>query len=127
MHDSPRIGWRTMLLTARRLHHPDNISRILLLSMVDATERRKREAEKDVLLGELRHRMKNLLALVQAMARQTSAEGRSGKEYREAFLGRFNALVRAHEFVFSENRNIGLHDVVERTLEPYALNSLAVV
>lgn len=27
-----------MLLTAHRLHHPDNISRTLLLSMVDATE-----------------------------------------------------------------------------------------
>lgn len=126
-HDFPHLGRRTMLLTAHRLHHPDNIGRTLLLSMVDATERRKHESEKDVLLGELRHRIKNLLALVQAMARQTSVEGRSAQEYRDAFLGRFNALVRAHELAFSENKNLGLREVVERTLEPYAANSPAVV
>lgn len=126
-HDFPNLGRRTMLLTAHRLHHPDNISRTLLLSMVDATDRRKQEMEKDVLVGELRHRVKNLLALVQAMARQTSVEGRSGAEYREAFLGRFNALVRAHEFAFSENKDVPLQRVVERTLEPYTGVSSAVL
>lgn len=126
-HDFPHLGRRTMLLTAHRLHHPDHISRTLLLSMVDATERLKQEAEKDVVVDELRHRIKNLLALVQAMARQTSADGRSGEEYRDAFLGRFNALVRAHEFAFSENKNIPLQRVVERTLEPYTGVSSAVL
>ena len=125
-HNFPNIGRRTMLLTAHRLHHPDNISRTLLLSMVDATERRQRESEQTILLGELRHRIKNLLALVQAMARQTSTEGRSGEEYRDAFLGRFNALVRAHELAFSDENNIALHDVVRRTLEPYTALSPAI-
>ena len=126
-HDFPGLGRRTMLLSAHRLFHPDNISRTLLLSIVDATERHKREAEKDLLLGELRHRIKNLLAMVQAMALQTSAKDRSGEEYRDAFLGRFNALVRAHELAFSENGEIGLHELVERALEPYAANPTAVV
>jgi hypothetical protein len=71
-----------MLVSAHRLFHPDSNSRTLLLSIADATERRQREEEKDLLLGELRHR---LLGLVQAMARQTAAEGRSGEEYRDAF------------------------------------------
>jgi nitrogen-specific signal transduction histidine kinase len=62
-HDFPGLGRRMMLLSAHRLFHPDNISRSLLLSMVDATERHKREAEQDLLLGELRHRIKNLLAM----------------------------------------------------------------
>jgi len=126
-HDFPGLGLRTMLLTAHRLYHPDNNARTLLLSMVDATERRKRETEKDLLLGELRHRMKNLLALVLAMARQTSTEGRSAEEYREAFLGRFNALVRAHDIAFAESSGIGLWDVIEQTLEPYKTNSPAVM
>jgi two-component sensor histidine kinase len=123
-HEFP-LGRRKMLLTARRLFHPDNISRTLLLSIVDATERRKREAEKDLLVGELRHRMKNLLGTVQAIARQTSAEGRSGEEYRNAFLGRFTALARAHELAFSKNGEIGLDELVERTLEPYAADPTA--
>jgi two-component sensor histidine kinase len=118
-HDFPSIGRRAMLVSAHRLFHPDNNSRTLLLSIVDATERRQHEAEKDVLLGELRHRMKNLLALVQAMARQTTAVGRSGEEYRDAFLGRFNALVQAHDAAFSQDSETDLQEVVERTLEPY--------
>ncbi|WP_337918691.1 hypothetical protein [Pseudaminobacter soli (ex Zhang et al. 2022)] len=52
-------------MTARTLHHPDNSSHSLLLSIVDATDRHGREAAKDMLFGELRHRTKNLLAVAQ--------------------------------------------------------------
>lgn len=126
-HDFPSLGRRTMLVSAHRLFHPDNNSRTLLLSIVDATKRREREAEKDVLLGELRHRVKNLLALVQAMARQTSTEGRSAEEYRDAFLGRFNALIQAHEAAFSDGAGADLKELIERTLEPYAANRAGVL
>ncbi|MCA1369742.1 PAS domain-containing protein [Bradyrhizobium sp. BRP14] len=119
-HDFPSIGRRTMLVSAHRLFHPDNNSRTLLLSIVDATKRRQHEAEKDVLLGELRHRMKNLLGLVQAMARQTTATGRSGEEYRDAFLGRFNALVQAHDAAYAQEGEADLQEVLERTLKPYS-------
>jgi two-component sensor histidine kinase len=126
-HDFPGMGRRTMLVSAHRLFHPDNVSTTLLLSIVDATERRKRESEQKLMLGELRHRMKNLLGMVLAIARQTTAKGRSGEEYRDAFLGRFNALVRAHELAFSENGEIGLHELVERTLQPYAAGAATAV
>lgn len=126
-HDYPSIGRRTMLVSAHRLFHPDNNSRTLLLSIVDATERRQREAEKDVLLGELRHRMKNLLGLVQAMARQTTATGRSGEEYRDAFLARFHALVQAHDAAYAQEGEVGLQEVLERTLEPYSEGPIGVV
>jgi two-component sensor histidine kinase len=126
-HDFPGLGRRTMLLSAQRLFHPDNSSRDLLLSIADATESRRREAEKDLLLGEIKHRMKNLLAMVQAMARQTPATGRSGEEYRDAFLGRFNALVRAHDFAFREGGETDLTEMVEATLAPYAADPATVV
>jgi two-component sensor histidine kinase len=126
-HEFAGLGRRTMLVSAHRLFHPDNISRTLLLSIVDATERHQREAEKEVLIGELRHRIKNLLGLVQAMARQTATEGRSGEEYRDAFLGRFNALVQAHDMAFSDNEGTGLLELVERTLEPYSAGSAGIL
>lgn len=128
-HDFPSIGRRTMLVTARRLFHPDNNSRTLLLSIIDATAQRQREAEKDVLLAELRHRTKNLLAVVQALARQTTAAGRSGEEYREDFLGRFNALIAAHDAAFSDSgeTETELKEVVGRTLEPYSEASAGIL
>lgn len=52
----------------------------MLLYIVDATDRSRRDAAKDMLFGELRHRMKNLLAVAQSIARQTTTKGRSAEE-----------------------------------------------
>jgi two-component sensor histidine kinase len=93
--DFPAIGRRTMLVSARRLVHPDNNSTSILMLFEDVTDTRHSEAEKDILLAETRHRMKNLLAIVRALATQTPVEGRSSEEYRDAFLGRFEAVIRA--------------------------------
>jgi two-component sensor histidine kinase len=123
-HDFPGVGSRTMLLSARRLFHPDNNSITLLLSIEDATKRRSTEDEKDVLLGELRHRSKNLLGMVQALARQT--EGGSVEEYRDAFLGRFEALVRAQDLTSLERDGADLAVLVRLTVEPYAAASGAI-
>jgi two-component sensor histidine kinase len=126
-HDFPGVGRRTMLLSARRLFHPDNNSTTLLLSIEDATERRRKEEERELLLGELRHRTKNLLTLVQALANQTQVEGRSGEEYRDDFLGRFAALVRAHDLTAAAGNGGDLVGLVRLTLEPYATDAAAVV
>ncbi len=120
-HDFPHLGRRTMRLHARKLFHPDSNSATLLLGIEDVTNGRRKEREKDLLLGELRHRVKNLLALVQALARQTEAAGRSGEDYRDAFLGRLETLVRAHELAFEAHAaTADLGELVGRILAPYA-------
>ena len=86
----------------------------------DIAERRAAEERQRLLLGELRHRVKNLLALVQALARQTEAAGRSGEAYRDAFLGRLGTLVRAHELAFEAEASTDLGELVAGTLAPYA-------
>ena len=91
-----------MRLNARKMVHPDDNGTTLLLAIEDITNGRRQEQEKDLRLGELRHRVKNLLALVRALARRTGAEGRSGEEYRDAFLGRLEALAVAHELAFED-------------------------
>ena len=85
----------------------------------DISARRALEERQRLLLGELRHRVKNLLALVQALARQTEAEGRSGEAYRDAFLGRLGTLVRAHELAFDADATADLGELVAGTLAPY--------
>lgn len=118
--DFPEIGRRTMLVSASRLIHPDTNSRVILLSIVDATERQRKDQEKDVVIGELRHRIKNILAVVDSLARQTQAEGRSGEAYRDAFLGRLATLVRANGFALDSEGAVQLSHLVRATLEPYA-------
>jgi two-component sensor histidine kinase len=116
--DFPAIGSRTMCVSARRLVHPDNNSTSILILFEDATDRRRSEAEKDILLAETRHRMKNLLAIVRAIATQTIAEGRSGEEYRTAFLGRFEAVIRAEDLALAGSAQGDLNALVEQALGP---------
>ncbi|WP_234831064.1 sensor histidine kinase [Rhodopseudomonas palustris] len=72
-----------------------------------------------MLLGELRHRMKNLLGITQSMAWQTRTEGRTAAEFREDFMGRFNALIEAEDLAFSDHNGAGLTALFERILAPF--------
>lgn len=114
----PKIGPRTMLVSAQRLVHPEDGRRLLLLSIVDATEQRAKDREKDLLIGEVRHRVKNLLAVIRALAKQTSVAGRTAEQYRDIFLGRFGALARALEVSIDQNET-DLRHLVNAVLEPY--------
>jgi PAS domain S-box-containing protein len=124
-HDFPHLGRRIMRLDARRMFHPDHNGTTLLLAVEDITNGRRKEQEKDLLLGELQHRVRNLLALVHSLARRTGAEGRSGTEYRDAFLGRLGTLVRAHELAFEADATADLGELVAGTLAPYQAAGLA--
>ncbi|WP_342738936.1 sensor histidine kinase [Bradyrhizobium sp. B117] len=118
--DFPAIGRRTMLVSARRLVHPDNNSTSILFVFEDVTDRRVGDAQKDVLLAETRHRMKNLLAIVRSLASQTDVEGRSAKDYRDAFLGRFQAVAEAESLALAGGAPADLRALVEQALRPAA-------
>ena len=59
---------------------------------------RQRE-HKDMLIAELNHRVKNILALVKSIARQTQDSAESLSQYAEAFEQRINALSTAHDLI----------------------------
>jgi len=116
----PQIGHRTMLVSAERLCHPDSGQRLILVTIIDATDQRTRERQSEVLLGETRHRIKNLLSVIQALARHTKVEDVSAQEFRDAFLSRFGALSRSLE-ASTAGRRSTLADLVRASLEPFLL------
>lgn len=120
--DFPYLGCRTMLVSAQRLVHPDSGNRLLLMTIVDATERRERERQQALLIGEIRHRIKNLLSVTRALARQTSVIERTATEYRDDFLGRFDALSRSLD-VSIDRHSAELPDLARAVLEPYLVES----
>jgi PAS domain S-box-containing protein len=80
--------------------------------------RRKAEEAKELLLGEIKHRVKNTLATVQAIASQ-SLRG-SQPEERQAFISRVQALARAHDLLTQQGwSSVPLRSIVERALEPF--------
>jgi two-component sensor histidine kinase len=72
-----------------------------------------------MLFAELRHRMKNLLAVTQSIARQTTTKGRTAEQFRDDFLGRFTALAAAEDVAFSDEKNGSLQALIERVMSPY--------
>lgn len=111
-HDFPDVGQRTVLVTARRLVHPDDNSTQMLVVFEDVTERQKAEANKDILLSETRHRMTNLLASMTAILNQAQVTDRTAAEFRDAVMGRLTALLSAQEFITASGDGADLASLV---------------
>ncbi len=79
-----------------------------------------RAREQSVLAHELGHRVTNVLGVVQALASQTSVDGRSAREFRDEFLGRLHALAKAENLVFEDHgEKTDLHRLAEDILAPH--------
>ena len=112
-------GW--VLARGRAAYEDGTAVRIAGISM-DITARRMAEERQRLLMNELNHRVKNTLATVQALAMQTysDVEADSG-DTADAFIERLYALARVHDLLTDTAwEGASLHDVVSRTLAPYA-------
>ena len=120
--ESSLVGplWRDLAITSL-------IGSILLLTGLAfavrmATTIARGEMLHSLLIDELNHRVKNTLAILQAIAVQTFRS--ASKAEREKFEGRLGALAEAHNLLSQEKwRGSELHDVVGRVLQPYLLNN----
>lgn len=74
----------------------------LTCASVDVTERKEGEAHLRMLLRELTHRSKNLLAVIQAMARQTARHAGSTESFLNQFGARLHALAASHDLLVRE-------------------------
>lgn len=70
--------------------------------MRDQTERRRAEQRQKLLLGELTHRVKNTLAVVQSLAELTLRSTPDPTAFATAFRARIGALARAHDLLTRE-------------------------
>jgi two-component sensor histidine kinase len=76
----------------------------------------------DLLIEELNHRVKNTLALMQAIAVQTFRS--ASRDEQAKFEGRLGALAEAHNLLSQEKwQGSELKDIVARALQPFLLNS----
>lgn len=86
----------------------------------DITERRQAEEQREMLLAELAHRVKNTLASVQAIATQTLVEGKDLRQAREEFIGRLLAMSNVHNVLADcDWRGAALDQVVRAALKPF--------
>ncbi len=87
---------------------------------VDITERKEAEAHLRLLMRELTHRSKNLLAVIQAMARQTARHTGNVEQFLDRFGARLQALARSHDLLVQESwHGASLNDLVRSQLAHY--------
>jgi PAS domain S-box-containing protein len=87
---------------------------------VDITERKESEAHLRLLMRELTHRSKNLLAVIQAMARQTAKHAGNVERFLSRFGDRLQALSRSHDLLVQEGwHGASLSDLVRSQLGHY--------
>jgi len=118
-HNFENLGRRIMLVNARKLQRPGRPD-LILVAIDDITIRSGAEAHRDVLISEMSHRVKNVLATVQSIASQTLRQSGSLEGFKAAFNGRLHALASAHDLLVDEGwAGSDMRQLVRRTLEPY--------
>lgn len=92
----------------------------LTCAAVDITERKENEAHLRLLMRELTHRSKNLLAVIQAMARQTAHHVGNVESFLDRFGARLQALARSHDLLVQESwHGVSLADLIRSQLGHY--------
>lgn len=105
-------------LTVSPLKSPDG--RIIGASKIarDITDRKRAQHQATLLLSEMKHRLKNSLSIVQAIASQTL--GSIAPQELASFAGRLQALAGAQDLLTLQNLNsVPLRDVLKRALSPF--------
>jgi two-component system CheB/CheR fusion protein len=94
--------------------------RLALESTRDVTERKQWEKRQQLLLGELAHRVRNTLAVVQAIAHQSLRTSKSSQDFVDRFDGRLAALASAHSLLVNTDwQGADLATLARTQLEPY--------
>lgn len=75
----------------------------LIGTAVDLTHKRRNEQQMRLVMRELTHRSKNLLAVIQAMARQTAARSAGKEDFVERFSSRLRAIAASHDLLVSHS------------------------
>jgi PAS domain S-box-containing protein len=92
----------------------------LSCAAVDITERKEGESHLRLLMRELTHRSKNLLAVIQAMARQTARHVGSIDGFLTQFGARLQALATSHDLLVQESwYGVPLSELVRSQLGHY--------
>jgi two-component sensor histidine kinase len=86
----------------------------------DISERKRLEEHQIILMRELQHRVKNVLASVQAVISSTARTAATIDDFREALTQRIGSLAKTHALLNESGwRGTSLRDVLYGELEPY--------
>lgn len=116
--ESFRRGATDYVLKQRLIRLPAAVERALAEAR-ERVERRRAEQQKELLVRELSHRVKNTMAMVMSLVRRTVKSSNSIDDYVDNLQGRLRAMADAHALLFETNwSEAQLLEVIRRTIAP---------
>lgn len=117
--ESFRRGATDYVLKQRLIRLRAAVERALAEAREKAAHRRAQQ-QKELLVRELSHRVKNTMAMVMSLVRRTARNSSDVESYVENLLGRLRAMADAHALLFETNwSEAELADVISRTPAPH--------
>jgi PAS domain S-box-containing protein len=105
-------------------YHSDGSPQRVVGVNIDVTERKQAEDRQRVLVAELDHRVKNMLAIVNAVAARTLETSSSMDQFVAALNGRIRSMAATHELLSGRRwKGIPLAELLRHQLAPYATSS----
>lgn len=112
--------WRWMRASCQPRFDAQGVFQGYVGMAMDVTAARRAEERQALLINELNHRVKNTLATVQSLARQTLRDGLVTREARERFTERLLALSTAHNVLTRRNwESAELAEIAEEAVRPW--------
>lgn len=96
IHKSGRVVWVHKFVLLLQDRHGRAVNIVALVT--DMTERKRQEEQIRLLMREVNHRSKNLLAVVQSVARQTAIYG-DPESFAQRFSERLQGLAASHDLL----------------------------
>ncbi|HEY6383467.1 MAG TPA: HWE histidine kinase domain-containing protein [Pseudolabrys sp.] len=87
--------------------------------LVDITDRKRAEEQKTLLVRELHHRVKNTLAMVQAIAGSTARAVDNIEDFKTALFGRIQSLAKTHLLLADDDRAVKFEDILRSELDAF--------
>jgi two-component sensor histidine kinase len=99
---------------------PDGKAHRLVSIVADVTDRKAAEDHAEFLMHELSHRSKNLLAVIQSIARRTARTTTTMEEFESRFGRRLQGLAASHDVLVRNSwQGAPLADLMQQQLMPF--------
>ena len=92
---------------------------LLTVVVRDASYRKALDEQRSIIVSEMAHRFKNIMAVVNSIISLTANSVSTVEEFREALEGRLRSVSRTQEALLEPGREVQLTELVELALAPF--------
>jgi len=94
-----------------------------ILTFLDVSDMVRAEEHQRLLVSELNHRVKNILAVVSSMAIQMTQSCRTAEDFGEGFIGRLHGLAKTHDILSAKGwSDVKLSELMEAELDAFLVD-----